>query len=105
MQHREIVRIYIPLTVLFVISPILSLIWILNVSLIFKGTLFYNLIYLPFLLYGAYFLFVLAVFIEVLIKTKDILRSLLVFVLVPLQHFCYGLGVLKGLFFDSYIRK
>ena len=104
-KHREIVRIYVPLTVLFVMGPILSLIWILGVSLIFKGTLFYNLIYLPFLFYGAYFLFVLAVFIEVLIKTKDILRSLLVFVLVPLQHFCYGLGVLKGLFFDSYIRK
>ena len=104
-KHREIVRIYIPLTVLFVMSPILSLIWILGVSLIFKGTVFYNLIYLPLLFYGMYFLFVLAVFIEVLIKTKDFLRSLLVFILVPLQHFCYGLGVLKGLFFDSVVRK
>lgn len=104
-KHKEIVRIYIPLTVLFVVSPILSLIWVVVINFVFKGTIFYNLIYLPLLFYGMYFLFILAVFIEVFIKTKDFLRSLLVFILVPLQHFCYGLGVLKGLFFDSYIRK
>jgi len=93
-KHKRVVRIYVPFSLFFVFSPVLSLI-----------CLYLGLACLPAIFYGLYFIIVFLVFAEVLIKTKDFLRAWLVFILLPSQHFAYGLGVLKGLFFDSFIRK
>ena len=52
-----------------------------------------SFVFIPLLLY---FLFAISVFFEVILKTKTI-YSLLTFILLPVQHISYGLGVLWNL--------
>jgi len=80
-KNRALVRVYIPLTVMLVLYLVLfPFLWIV----------IGNLVALPLMLY---FLFVLAVFTEVLLRTRT-LYSLLITPLVPLQHIAYGVGVI-----------
>lgn len=80
-KNRALVRVYIPLTVMLVLYlvsfPLLWAVW---------G----NVVAVPLILYS---LFVLAVFTEVLLRTRT-LYSLLIIPLVPLQHLAYGVGVI-----------
>jgi glycosyltransferase involved in cell wall biosynthesis len=80
-KHKRLVRSFIPLPILFFIYLILliPLYWMIG-----------WLIILPLILY---FLFATAVFLEVLTKTRSI-YSLLVYILLPLQHLSYAVGVL-----------
>lgn len=87
-KHRSIVTINVPLTVLF----ILYLIFLLPFYL-FLG----NLILIPLFFY---IIFALGVFVEVCLKTKTI-YSLMVFILLPVQHISYGLGVICNLGFKK----
>lgn len=84
-KHRSFVTVNVPLTVVF----ILYLIFLSPLYLLLG-----NIILIPLLLY---FIFVMAVFVEVGIMTRTV-YSLLVFILLPIQHFSYGLGVLWNLF-------
>jgi glycosyltransferase involved in cell wall biosynthesis len=84
-KHRSFVTVNVPLTVVFIIY------------LIFLSPLYLllgNIILIPLLLY---FIFAMAVFVEVGIMTRTV-YSLLVFILLPIQHIAYGLGVLWNLF-------
>jgi glycosyltransferase involved in cell wall biosynthesis len=84
-KHRRFVTVNVPLTVVFIIY------------LIFLSPLYLllgNIILIPLLLY---FIFAMAVFVEVGIMTRTV-YSLLVFILLPIQHIAYGLGVLWNLF-------
>jgi glycosyltransferase involved in cell wall biosynthesis len=87
-KHRSIVTINIPLTVLF----ILYLIFLLPFYQ-FLG----SLILIPLFFY---IIFAIGVFIEVCLKTKTI-YSLIVFILLPVQHISYGLGVIWNLGFKK----
>jgi glycosyltransferase involved in cell wall biosynthesis len=87
-KHRSIVTINVPLTVFF----ILYLIFLLPFYL-FLG----NLILIPLFFY---IIFALGVFVEVCLKTKTI-YSLMVFILLPVQHISYGLGVICNLGFKK----
>ena len=103
-KYKSPIRIYTLLTVLLVISPILTILWFLLIKTLEKtiqNSLIEYLIYLPFLFYLIYLFFISLVFAEVLKKTKDLPRSILVFVILPLQHIFYGLGVIKGLLLDN----
>ncbi|MBA2840134.1 glycosyltransferase involved in cell wall biosynthesis [Methanococcus maripaludis] len=84
------IRIYAPITVLFVISPIL-LIFIALISNYASDNIL--ILVLP---YIAYLFFVLLVFLEVFFKTKKMV-SLITLILVPIQHFYYGIGIIFGL--------
>jgi len=84
------IRIYVPLTLLFVVSPLLSIIWYIlwkNSSMVMG--------ILPAFVYGIYFLFITSVILEISYKIGKII--LLPVVLIPLQHISYGLGILFGL--------
>ena len=83
-KHRSLVTVNVPLTVTFIIYLI-----ILSPLYLLLG----NIILIPLLLY---IIFAIAVFIEVIIETKTV-YSLLVFILLPIQHITYGLGVLWNL--------
>ena len=83
-KHRSIVTVNVPLTVIF----ILYLVFLLPIYLLLG-----IIILIPLLLY---IIFALAVFIEVGLRTRTV-YSLLVFILLPIQHISYGLGVLWNL--------
>jgi len=84
-KHRSVVTVNVPLTVVFIIYLIfLSPLYLLLGSIIL----------IPLLLY---FIFAMGVFVEVGIMTRTV-YSLLVFILLPIQHIAYGLGVLWDLF-------
>ncbi len=83
-KHRSMVKIIVPLTVVFVLYLILL------IPLYFT---FGWLVLVPLILY---ILFAVAVFLEVALKTKTIL-SLMIFLLLPLQHISYGLGIIYNL--------
>jgi len=87
-KHSSIVTLNVPVTVIF----ILYLIFLIPLY-IFQGMV----VVIPLFLY---IIFVLAVFIEVSLKTKT-LYSLMVFILLPLQHISYGLGVISNLVFNK----
>ena len=87
-KHKSFVTINVPITVIF----ILYLIILLPLYLLI-GTM----VFIPMLLY---IIFALAVFIEVSLKTKTI-YSLLVFILLPVQHISYGLGIISNLVFNK----
>jgi len=87
-KHKSFVTINVPITVIF----ILYLIFLLPLYLLI-GTW----VFIPLLLY---IIFALAVFIEVSLKTKTI-YSLLVFILLPVQHISYGLGIISNLVFNK----
>lgn len=79
-KHKSLITINVPLTTIFI------------AYLIFSVPLYYvvGLISLvPILLY---FLFAVLVFLEVIIRTRSI-YSFLVFILLPVEHVSYGLGV------------
>jgi glycosyltransferase involved in cell wall biosynthesis len=84
-KHRSFVTVNVPLTVVFIIYLIL-----LAPLYVLLG----NIILIPLLLY---IIFAIAVFVEVGIRTRTV-YSLLVFILLPIQHISYGLGVLWNLF-------
>ncbi len=84
-KHKSFVTVNVPLTVVFIIY----LIFLLPIYLLIG-----SIILIPLLLY---LIFALAVLIEVGIKTRTI-YSLLVLILLPIQHISYGLGVLWNLF-------
>jgi glycosyltransferase involved in cell wall biosynthesis len=84
-KHRSFVTVNVPLTVVFIIYLILlSPIYLLLGSIIL----------IPLLLY---IIFALAVLVEVGMRTRTV-YSLLVLILLPIQHISYGLGVLWNLF-------
>jgi glycosyltransferase involved in cell wall biosynthesis len=87
-KHRSFVTLNIPLTVTF----ILYLIFLLPLYLLLGP-----LAFIPLLLY---IIFALAVYIEVSLKTKTI-YSLIVFILLPVQHISYGLGVIWNLVYNK----
>ncbi|MBB6066833.1 glycosyltransferase [Methanococcus maripaludis] len=82
------IRVYVPLTILLVISPILMFTILLS-----NNTVNTSFLVLPYL---GYLFFVLLVFLEVFFKTEKI-SSVLTLFLVPIQHFSYGIGVISGL--------
>jgi glycosyltransferase involved in cell wall biosynthesis len=84
-KHRNIITINVPITLIFIIYLILMFPLYLIVGW---------LIFTPLLLY---FIFSVAVFTEVSLKTRTI-YSLMVFILLPVQHIAYGLGVFYNLF-------
>ncbi len=84
-KHKSFVTVNVPLTVAFILY------------LIFLSPLYVllgNIILIPLLLY---IIFAIAVFFEVGVRTRTV-YSLLVFILLPIQHISYGLGVLRNLF-------
>lgn len=83
-KHRSFVTINVPLTLTFITYLILLYPLYLLIGL---------LIFIPLFIY---FIFALAVFFEVTTKIKTI-YSLLIFILLPIQHISYGLGVIVNL--------
>ncbi len=83
-KHRNMVTINVPLTTIFIIYLILLI------------PLYYFIGLISFIPLLIYILFVVAVYIEVTIKTRTI-YSLLTFILIPIQHISYGLGVIYNL--------
>lgn len=83
-KHRNIITINVPITLIFIfyLISIIPLYYILG-SYIFIPLLFY-------------IIFTISVFLEVFIKTKTI-YSLYIFILLPIQHISYGLGVIWNL--------
>jgi glycosyltransferase involved in cell wall biosynthesis len=85
-KHRNMVTMNVPVTVTFIfylvlLAPLYVMLgWIAVIPLL------------------AYFIFDLAVFCEILFKTKTA-YSLMVFLLLPVQHIGYGVGVLYNLIF------
>ncbi len=83
-KHRNIITINVPITIAFILYLILML------------PLYYVLgsfVFIPLLMY---FLFAISVFFEVCLKSKTI-YSLMTFILLPIQHISYGLGVIWNL--------
>ena len=87
-KHRSFVTLNVPVTVIFILY------------LIFLLPLYISLGILVFIPLFLYIIFALAVFIEVSLKTKTI-YSLIVFILLPLQHIFYGLGVISNFVFNK----
>jgi len=87
-KHRSFVTLNVPVTVIFILY------------LIFLLPLYFSLGILVFIPLFIYIIFALAVFIEVSLKTKTI-YSLIVFILLPLQHISYGLGAISNLVFNK----
>lgn len=85
-KHRSIVTINVPITIIFIFYLIL-----LTPLYQFIG----SLILIPMLLY---LMFAFAVFIEVAVKTKTI-YSVMVFILLPIQHISYGIGAMYNLLY------
>ena len=90
-KHRSFVTVNVPLTVVFIVYLILLLPLYLLLS---------SIILIPLLLY---IMFALAVLIEVGMRTRTV-YSLLVLILLPIQHISYGLGVLWNLFLKRKTR-
>ncbi len=84
-KHRSFVTVNVPLTVVFILYLIL---------LTPLYVLFGSIILIPLLFY---ILFAVAVLVEVGVRTRTV-YSLLVFILLPIQHISYGLGVFWNLF-------
>lgn len=84
-KHRKMVKGPLPLTIIFLFYLIclIPLYWFLGVIGL-----------IPLILY---FLFAITVFFEVIIKTRTI-YSLMVFLLLPVQHISYALGVLYNFY-------
>jgi glycosyltransferase involved in cell wall biosynthesis len=80
-KHRAMITINVPLTTIFIVYLI-----ILTPLYYFFGLI--SLVPMVF-----YVLFALLVFLEVFLRTKSI-HSLLVFLLLPVEHVSYGLGVI-----------
>jgi cellulose synthase/poly-beta-1,6-N-acetylglucosamine synthase-like glycosyltransferase len=91
-KHKNQVRIFVPLT-LGLILYFISLPIIYFILYYYNGLHLFKYYLTPLFLY---LIFLIASFIEIFIKTKTLL-SLLVFVLLPLQHFAYGFGFIKGI--------
>jgi len=88
--HGEIVRIYIPISVLYVLYIVTSpLLW-------WASFLVFNNFWIAFIPLGLLFLLSIAVFIENIIKTKS-WKSIYVLFLVPLHIFMYGWGVIYNI--------
>jgi glycosyltransferase involved in cell wall biosynthesis len=83
-KHRSFVTVNVPLTLVFIAYLILLYPLYLLIG---------PLIFIPLILY---FVFALAVFVEVSIKIKTV-YSVLIFILLPIQHISYGLGVILNL--------
>jgi glycosyltransferase involved in cell wall biosynthesis len=83
-KHKRMINVNVPITITFILYLIL---------LIPLYYLLTPLIVIPILLY---IIFALVVFIEVFLKTRSI-YSLLVFILLPVQHIFYGLGAITNL--------
>jgi len=83
-KHRNLVNLNVPITVIF----ILYLVLVVPLYYIF-GTF----ILIPLFMY---LIFCLAVFTEIILKTKTI-YALITFILLPIQHILYGLGVIYNL--------
>ncbi len=83
-KHRSIVSVNVPITLAFILYLIVS-VPLYNVLGV--------MVFIPLIMY---ILFSLAVFIEVSFKTKTI-YSLMIFILLPVQHISYGLGVISNL--------
>lgn len=88
--HWRPVRMYIPISVLYVLYIVLLPLWCRISNKLF-GTILVWL--LPLLLV---FLLSIAVFIENIMKAKTV-KSFLVFILVPLHVFMYGRGVIYNI--------
>ena len=88
LKHRNPVRIYAPISLLYLLYTLL-----LPLS-IYVSHQFFNTYYIPLLPYGVIMVLALAVFIENVRKAKTA-RSLLVFVLVPLHPLMYGIGIVN----------
>ncbi|MBP2045062.1 glycosyltransferase [Methanobacterium aggregans] len=91
-KHRSMVRINVPVTVAFIIYLIL-------VAPLYLWIGYWALI--PLILYV---IFAVSVFIEIILKTKTI-YSLMAFLLLPVQHVTYGLGVLYNLIMNPHKKK
>ena len=83
-KHRTYVTVNVPLTITLIIYLIILL------PLYF---FFGSLALIPLLFY---LIFALGVLIEVILKTRTI-YALLIFILLPVQHISYGLGVISNL--------
>jgi hypothetical protein len=83
-KHRSMITINVPLTTLF-IAYLILLIPLYH----FSGVI--TLIPL-----GLYIIFAILVFSEVIMRTKSV-YSILVFILLPVEHVAYGLGVYSNL--------
>lgn len=83
-KHRNIVTMNVPLTVAFILY------------LVLLAPLYFILGWIAVIPLLAYFIFALAVFCEILFKTKTV-YSLMVLLLLPIQHIGYGVGVLYNL--------
>ncbi|WP_048190866.1 glycosyltransferase [Methanobacterium sp. SMA-27] len=83
-KHRNIITINVPITIALILYLILMLPFYYVLG---------SFVFIPLLLY---FLFIISVFIEVSLKTKTI-YSLMTFILLPLLHISYGLGVIWNL--------
>lgn len=91
-KHKHYIRISAPLTMIFLIY-ILSLIPLF----FFVG----KIVLIPLILY---FIFLIISTIEVFLKTKKI-QSILVPLLLPLQHISYACGIIYNLLFKKIVRK
>lgn len=80
-KHRAMVTINVPLTTIFI------------VYLILLAPLYYLFGLISLVPIVLYILFAVLVFLEVFIRTKSI-YSFLVFILLPVEHASYGLGVI-----------
>jgi glycosyltransferase involved in cell wall biosynthesis len=87
-KHRNMITINVPLTITFILYLILL------IPLYYTWGMF---IFIPLILY---LLFAITIFVEVILKTITI-YSILIFLLLPIQHISYGLGVIYNLFFHS----
>lgn len=79
-KHRSMITINVPLTTIFILYIILI------------TPLYYLFGFISIVPMFLYILFAILVFLEVIIRTKS-LYALLVFILLPVEHVSYGLGV------------
>jgi glycosyltransferase involved in cell wall biosynthesis len=91
-KHKSMVRITVPATVLFLFYLILLV----------PG--YFLLKWIAFIPLVLYFLFVFAIFVEILSRTKTA-YSLLAFILVPVQHIFYAFGIIYNFIFKKPLRK
>ena len=83
-KHRNMVTVNVPLTILFIFYLILLTPMYYLLGLVVLAPLI------------LYLIFAVSVFIEVLINTRTA-YSLIIFLLLPIQHIMYGLGVIYNL--------
>jgi glycosyltransferase involved in cell wall biosynthesis len=84
-KHRSMITVSVPLTTIFI------------AYLILLTPLYYFLGFISLIPMVLYILFAVLVFFEVLVRTKSI-YSVLVFILLPVEHVAYGLGVYSNVF-------